>query len=124
MARRLRRWIIWSLSLLTLFLVVLTIGIGWYTRTEQFNALLRSRILTILNDSLNAEVRFTRITGTVWHEVEIHDLTLVQEGQTVFSAPRVMIEVGLLGQLYALLSSSGLRVARIEIALLQLRALA
>src|ERR1043166_32677 len=121
MFTKLRRWVIWSLGLLALLLVILAIGIGWYTRTEQFNSLLRSRILAILNDSLNAEVKFSRITGTVWHEVEIHDLALVQDGQTVFSTPRVMIEVGLLGQLYALLSSSGLRVARIDIALPQLR---
>lgn len=115
MSSRVWRWLKYSTAVIAGLLLIVAIGIGVYTRTDQFNALLRARVLAILNESLNAEVKFTAITGSVWREIEIHDLAVSQNRATIFSAPTVSVEIGLLGQLYTLLSSSGLSISRIDI---------
>src|ERR1043166_1381768 len=112
---RILRWVIGVAAVLALTCVLAVIGIIFYTRTESFHTLLRTRVLAVLNDSLNAEVKFSRVTGSIWGRIVIHDVQISQNGAPVLSAPTVSIDVGLLGQIYTFLSSSSLRISQIDI---------
>ena len=103
-----------------LLVLVIIVGLQFYTRTPQFRALLREKILAAANDALNGEIRFKEITGSVWRDLDFHDFAIVQNGERVLSAPVVSIDVGLLGQVIAYFNSSTLRIGQIDIAGLEL----
>ena len=115
MKKRLWRWISWSIGIVLLLLVVAAVGIRIYTRTPQFQALLRGQVLAALNDALDGEVQFKELTGSIWNELQFHDLVVARDGDRILAAPTLSIEVGLLGQIYSLLGSSAIRIARIAI---------
>ena len=120
MQRKLWRRLSWSIGIFFLLVLVTIVGLQFYTRTPQFRALLREKILAAANDALNGEIRFKEITGSVWRDLEFHDFAIVQNGERVLSAPVVSIDVGLLGQVIAYFNSSTLRIGQIDIAGLEL----
>ena len=120
MQRKLWRRLSWSIGIFFLLVLVTIVGLQFYTRTPQFRALLREKILAAANDALNGEIRFKEITGSVWRDLEFHDFAIVQNGERVLSAPVVSIDVGLLGQVIAYFNSSTLRIGQIDIAGLDL----
>ena len=101
MQRKLWRRLSWSIGSFFLLVLVTIVGLQFYTRTPQFRALLREKILAAANDALNGEIQFKEITGSVWRDLEFHDFAIVQNGERVLSAPVVSIDVGLLGQVIA-----------------------
>src|SRR5437867_11783848 len=115
MPKKLLRWVSWSVGILLVFVCVAALGVHYYTRTPQFRALLRAKILAAANDALNGELRFKEITGSVWRDLEFHDFAIVQNGETILSAPVVSIDVGLWGQVVTFLSSSTIRIGQIDI---------
>ena len=115
MRKKLLRWLSWSLLGLLVFLFVAALGIRYYSRTPQFRALLREKILAAANDALNGELQFKEITGSVWRDLEFHDFAIVQNGERVLSAPVVSIDVGLLGQVMTFLNSSTITIGQIDI---------
>src|SRR5947199_341152 len=115
MPKKLLRWVSWSVGILLVLVFVAALGVHYYTRTPQFRALLRAKILAAANDALNGELRFKEITGSVWRDLEFHDFAIVQNGETILSAPVVSIDVGLWGQVIAFLSSSTIRIGQIDI---------
>ncbi len=120
MQRKLWRRLSWSIGIFFLLVLVTIVGLQFYTRTPQFRALLREKILAAANDALNGEIQFKEITGSVWRDLEFHDFAIVQNGERVLSAPVVSIDVGLLGQVIAYFNSSTLRIGQIDIAGLDL----
>ena len=115
MKRKLWRLLSWSIGIFFLLVLVIIVGLQFYTRTPQFRALLREKILAAANDALNGEIRFKEITGSVWRDLEFHDFAIVQNGERVLSAPVVSIDVGLLGQVVAYFNSSTLRIGQVDI---------
>ncbi len=115
MFKKLLRVILWSTATLVLLLTVVTLGIRFYVRTDHFHALLRTQILSSLNDSLKGEVQFNKVGGSLWSGLMFHDVAVSQERSVILYAPLVSIEVGLLEQLYMLFSSSKIRVGEIKI---------
>jgi len=95
MPKKLLRWVSWSVGILLVLVFVAALDVNYYTRTPQFRALLRAKILAAANDALNGELRFKEITGSVWRDLEFHDFAIVQNGETILSAPVVSIDVGL-----------------------------
>ena len=115
MPKKILRWISWSVGIFLVLLVVIAVGITIYTRTPQFRALLRTQVLAALNDALDGEVQFKEVTGSLWNELQFHDLTITRDGDRILSTQKLSIQLGLLGQIYPLLSSSAIRIARIAI---------
>jgi translocation and assembly module TamB len=115
MKNRLWRWLSWSLGSLVLLVLLLVVGLQFYTRTPQFRASLRGKILAAANEVLNGELQFKEITGSVWRDLEFHDFAIVQNGERVLSAPVVSIDVGLLGQVITFLNSSTIHIGQIDI---------
>jgi autotransporter translocation and assembly factor TamB len=115
MKRKLWRWLSWSIGIFLLLVLVTIVGLQFYTRTPQFRALLREKILAAANDALNGELQFKEITGSVWRDLEFHDLAILQDGERVLSAPVVSIDIGLLGQVITFLNSSTIRIGQIDI---------
>jgi autotransporter translocation and assembly factor TamB len=115
MKKKLWRWISWSIGIFVLLILVLAVGIRLYSRTPHFHALLRAQVLAALNDALDGEVQFKEISGSLWNQLHFHDLVITHDGDRVLSTPKLSIELGLLGQIYPLLSSSAIRIARIGI---------
>jgi translocation and assembly module TamB len=115
MKRKLWRWLFWSIGTFLLLVLVIIVGLQFYTRTPEFRALLREKILAAANDALNGELRFKEITGSVWRDLEFHDFAILQNGERVVSAPVVSIDIGLLGQVITFLNSSTIRIGQIDI---------
>src|ERR1051325_1799679 len=105
MSRRFWRWTLGLIGGFAVILIIGVIGVAWYTRTESFRMLLRDRVLAVLNDSIDGEVKFNEISGSVWRRIVVHDVHISQNGSPVLSAPTIAIDVGLLGQVYTFLSS-------------------
>jgi translocation and assembly module TamB len=123
MKSKLWRRLSWSIGIFLLLVLVSIVGLQFYTRTPQFRALLRANILAAANDAVNGEIRFKKITGSVWRDLEFHDFAIVQNGQRVLSAAVVSIDVGLLGQLITYFNSSTLRIGQIDIVGLEINLL-
>ncbi|HEU4341330.1 MAG TPA: translocation/assembly module TamB domain-containing protein [Candidatus Binatia bacterium] len=121
MKKRTLRWIAWSLGIFVVLILVLAAGIRLYSRTPHFHALLRAQVLAALNEALEGEVQFREVTGSVWDELQFYELVITHDGDRVLSAPNLSIRLGLLGQIYTLLSSSAIRIARIAIVEPELR---
>jgi translocation and assembly module TamB len=115
MKSKLWRWLSWSVGIFLLLVCVTIVGLQFYTRTPQFRALLREKILAAANDVLNGELQFKEITGSIWRDLEFHDFAIVQNGERVLYAPVVSIDIGLLGQVIAFLNSSTLRIGQMDI---------
>jgi translocation and assembly module TamB len=115
MKRKPWRWLSWSIGIFLLLVLVAIVGLQFYTHTPQFRALLREKILAAANDTLNGELQFKEITGSVWRDLEFHDFAIVQNGERVVSAPVVSIDIGLLGQVISFLNSSTIRIGQIDI---------
>src|SRR6266536_1797123 len=108
MSKKLLRWVSWSVGILLVLVFVAALGVSYYTRTPQFRALLRAKILAAANDTLNGELRFKEITCSVWRALAFPDFATVQNGEPILSAPVVSIDVGLWGQVVAFLSASNI----------------
>src|SRR5439155_873423 len=59
--------------------------------------------------------RYTTPAGPGRLDLEFHDVAIVQNGETILSAPVVSIDVGLWGQVIAFLSASTIRIGQIDI---------
>ena len=115
MLKKLRRWIFWSLTTLFLLLLVAAVGIRFYARAEHLDALLRARILSAVNESLNGKVQFEKLSGSLWDGLSFHGVSVSEQENMILSAPVVTAEFGLLEQIYAFFSSSKIRIGHLKI---------
>jgi autotransporter translocation and assembly factor TamB len=115
MHRRLWRWLRWTVTGIAVLLLAIGIAGWYYTQTDQFRDTLRSRLLAALNDSLNAEVDFKEVTGSIWSTLSFRDVALIQQGVPVLSAQSISIRLGILGQILPLLTNATVHIGEIEI---------
>lgn len=99
----------------SIFLVLLMIGLGLYTRTDNFHRWLREQLLTVLQSSINGEISLDRVSGSVWEEIRLHGLSIHQNGVEAVSLPRVTVAVHLLPQLLSLVGSSTFSIAHVTL---------
>ncbi|MGH7831869.1 MAG: AsmA family protein, partial [Candidatus Binatia bacterium] len=115
MKKTVRRLSFSILAGIAALLMVLVVWALLYTRSEEFRSLMREKSLAAVRSSVNGEFTFGSLSGSVWRGIHFHDVSLVQEGVEVISAPRVTVSVSLIRQAFAFLFSSNIHVARIEI---------
>ncbi|HKA56967.1 MAG TPA: translocation/assembly module TamB domain-containing protein, partial [Candidatus Binatia bacterium] len=101
-------------GLITSLLLAL-VAAGLYMRTARFQDWARTRTVAILRDSLNGEVSIERISGSIWSEIVIHNLSVIQNGVEVLSVPRLAVTVHLLSQAASFLSSSTMHVSAVTL---------
>ncbi|MGH7826760.1 MAG: translocation/assembly module TamB domain-containing protein [Candidatus Binatia bacterium] len=109
------RFTLWILSCVAMILFVVTVSAWFYTQTDDFRTLLREQALAAVQDSVNGEVRFERISGSVWRQLHFHNVSIRQNGTEVISTPRLSLTFGLVRQAISFLFSSSLHISRIEI---------
>jgi autotransporter translocation and assembly factor TamB len=95
--------------------VVVFAALWLYTQTESFRSLVRAQALAALAETVNGEVTFDALTGSIWRSVQVHGLSVKQNGEQVLAAPLVTIRMRLVRQAIAFLYSSPLHVRAIEI---------
>ena len=115
MLKKLWRWIFWSLTICLFLALVTAVGIRYYARTEHFEAVLRTQIVSSVNESLNGELQFQKVSGSLWHGISFHEVVVSQEEKLILSASLVTAEFGLLEQIYAFFSSSKMRIGKLTI---------
>ncbi|HEX9443409.1 MAG TPA: hypothetical protein VGA73_04780, partial [Candidatus Binatia bacterium] len=123
MRHRILRALFW-LGAAAAALVVVGLTAAWlYSRTESFRSLLGARALAALGESIDGEVAFDGLDGSIWRSVRIRGLSVRQNGREVLAAPVVTIRISLLRQALAFLFSRRLHVAEIAVRQPVIRAL-
>jgi translocation and assembly module TamB len=112
MASRIALW--FGVALVAVIVIGL-VAASMYTKTESFRNLVRAQALAALAETVNGEVTFDTLTGSIWRSVEVHGLSVKQNGEEVLAAPLVTIKMRLLRQAIAFFYSSPLHVREIEI---------
>ncbi|MGH7769641.1 MAG: translocation/assembly module TamB domain-containing protein [Candidatus Binatia bacterium] len=98
-------------------LIVVVLAAAWiYTQTESFRSLVREHALEALRESVDGEVAFDKLTGSIWRAVQVHGLSVRQDGKEIVSAKVVTIRISLLRQALAFLYSRQLHISEIDIA--------
>lgn len=110
-----KRALLWAGTGLVSLIVVVLAGAWLYSQTESFRSLVREHALAALRESIDGEVTFERLTGSVWRAVQVHGLSVRRDGQEVVSAKVVTIKISLLRQALAFLYSRQLHISEIDI---------
>lgn len=114
MRRRLRLGL-WVLGSIATLLAAVVLCVWVYSKTDRFRILLEEQTLAAIQDSINGEVSFERISGSVWRQLHFHNISIRQNGAEVISIPRLSLTFSLIRQAISVLFSSSLHIARIEI---------
>ncbi|HWO40785.1 MAG TPA: translocation/assembly module TamB domain-containing protein [Candidatus Eisenbacteria bacterium] len=106
---------LWLLGGLATLIAVLVAGAWVYTQTDDFRTRLESLAVAAIEDSVNGEVKIERISGSIWRQLDFHNLSIRQHGAEVIAIPRLSLAFGLIRQAVSFLFSSSLHVSRLEI---------
>jgi autotransporter translocation and assembly factor TamB len=115
---RVSSWIIVGLALL---IVLVVIGVGFYTQTEGFRVWLKEQAVAALQPSVKGEIRLERVSGSLWTVIELHNVSIDQDGVEVLTIPQVNLTVHLLPQLSTLLWSRSLHIAALQVTGLEIK---
>jgi translocation and assembly module TamB len=110
-----KRALIWLGAGIVSLTVVILAGAWIYSQTESFRSLVRDHALEAIRESVDGEVTFDRLTGSVWRAVQVHGLSVRRDGHEVVSAKVVTIRISLLRQALAFLYSRQLHISEIDI---------
>ncbi|MGH7784946.1 MAG: hypothetical protein ACREO5_14030, partial [Candidatus Binatia bacterium] len=91
------RWT--AVGLVSLLLLVL-VGLGMVTHTERFRQFVREKLIDSVNGSIRGSVSVSRLEGSVWGNVILHDLRIRYEDAEVLRVPRVRLAYSLLPLLW------------------------
>jgi autotransporter translocation and assembly factor TamB len=106
---------LWIGAGLAAFVAIGLAAVWIYSHTDSFRALVREEALAAINENIEGEVAFDSLTGSIWRAVEVHGLSIKQNGAEVLAAPVVTIRLNLLRQAIGFLYSSRLHVSAIDI---------
>jgi autotransporter translocation and assembly factor TamB len=109
------RALFWMGTGLVSLIVAILAGAWIYTQTESFRSLVREQALAALRESIDGEVTFERLTGSIWRAAQVHGLSVRQNGEEIVSAKVVTIRIRLLRQALAFLYSRQLHISEIDI---------
>jgi len=79
-------------------IIIVVLGLATYTHTAHFHQLLHDQLITLLQNSLDAEVSFTDVGGSVWQGLEMRALSIRKDGVEVISLERATVTVDILSQ--------------------------
>jgi uncharacterized protein involved in outer membrane biogenesis len=96
-------------------ILVLMAWAYWYTAGEEFRSLLREKALAAVRGSVNGEVTFESLSGSIWREIHVSNVSVMQDGMRALFIPRLSVQVSLIRQAVSFLFSSNLHVAKIEL---------
>jgi autotransporter translocation and assembly factor TamB len=91
-----RRWIARALFAVALVVLLLLATVLIGVRTGPVRDLLRTRIVTALEDATGADVQVGSVDGSVLHTLVLRDVRLVDHGRPVATMPRVEVAYRLL----------------------------
>lgn len=116
MRQKVLRSIVALLTGLLTLLVIAWAALWYYSQTEDFRTLLHERALAVIRDTIDGDVTFERISGSIWSELHFHRVSILQEGVEVIYSPRISVKVPLLRQALSVVFFSSFHIGRIEIA--------
>ena len=74
---RLRRFLLWAAGTLVVLLILLTVGLTWYTRTDDFQRRVGREVVSILEDATGGRVEIGHISFDLWHlAIEVDGLVI------------------------------------------------
>ncbi|MGH7844016.1 MAG: AsmA family protein, partial [Candidatus Binatia bacterium] len=115
MRSKILRLTLWITGGIAALLIAVVLCAWFYSRTDHFRALLQEQALAALRNSVNGEVNFERLTGSVWRELDFHKVSIRQNGIEIISIPKLSVTFSLMRQALSFAFYSSLHVARIEI---------
>ncbi len=75
--RRAGRIAAWALASLLLIVVVLLVGVSWYSKTPDFERRVSKEVVTVLEDATGGRVELGRISLDLWHlAIEVDGLVI------------------------------------------------
>lgn len=75
--RRARRIVAWTAGIVLLLLIVLVVGLSWYTTTEDFQRRVGGEVVHVLEDATGGRVELGHIRFDLWRlAIEVDDLVI------------------------------------------------
>ncbi len=102
------RWIALGIGLV---LLLIAVGLGFYSNTESFRGLVRAQLIAAINGSIRGTVSLERIEGSLWGNVVLHDVRLRYQNSDIVRIARLKLSYALLPLL-----RGQLQIARAEAA--------
>src|SRR5690606_8464080 len=98
-----------------LVVILVVVGVGFYTQTEPFRLWLKAQTVAALQPSIKGELTLERVSGSIWTAIQLHNIAVRQNGVDVITIPQAGLTIRLLPQLYTLVRSGSLYIARLAI---------
>jgi autotransporter translocation and assembly factor TamB len=86
----------WLRLALVVLLVLGVVGLAFYTHTDGFRELVRQKLVTAINDSIHGKVSLARLDGSVWGNLTLIDVRLVDNEAEIARIPRLKVNYALL----------------------------
>ncbi|MCS6925668.1 MAG: translocation/assembly module TamB domain-containing protein [Candidatus Binatia bacterium] len=120
MKRQILRVSGWILIGLATFVCLAVVAVGIFTRTAAFHRWCREQLVALLQPSIHGTLTLEGVSGSVWTQLSLHNLSIHQDGRQVVHIPQAALTVSLLRQLYTLLWSGSLHIAALDVTAPQL----
>src|SRR5262245_38559852 len=93
--KNLLRALTWSAAAFGILLVIVILGVVFYTRTENFERWVKEQSLTAINHSIRGSISAERLSGSVWSKLTFYNVILRYEESEIVEIPRVEISFSL-----------------------------
>ncbi|MGH7795744.1 MAG: translocation/assembly module TamB domain-containing protein [Candidatus Binatia bacterium] len=86
---RLIKWLALGLGLLVSLLIV---AAAIYVRTKEFTQWAREQAVAAINEQIRGEIAVERLEGSLWGNLNLHDVVLRYENEEVAAIPRLNVD--------------------------------
>ena len=113
---RMIKWLALGLGVL---LLLVTVGLAIYTRTENFTVWVREESVSAVNALIRGSVSIERLEGSVWSHITLYNVALQYEESEILKVPRLDVSFSLLPLLWGELKIAAIDAAMPRASLLQ-----
>src|SRR5918997_439789 len=76
-------------------LLILIIGTAIITHTDRFREFVRQQVVAAVNDSIVGSISLSRLDGSIFSNIILHDVVLHHQGAAIVEVPRLTISYSL-----------------------------
>src|SRR4030095_13336091 len=93
--KNLLRILKWSAVGFGILLMLVILGVAFYTRTEKFERWARDQSITVINKLIRGSLSVERLSGSVWSKLTFYHVVLRYEDSELVAIPRLDVSFSL-----------------------------